>query len=160
MPSRKPAAPPVKSKGKVGRPPHVPADKDRLLVRLLTAGGIHQDRIAVALDIPERTLKRHYKREIKMGQTEIDAQSVGALVSAMQRGGKEAVAAAKWWQQSRMGWSERIVVDDGKPADTPMRVVVEFVGDAPVSSQPQSDYPPPRQNGGIRLLNTAVELKG
>ena len=29
-----------------------------------------------------------------------------------------------------MGWSERIVVNDGKPADTPMRIVVEFVGEA------------------------------
>jgi hypothetical protein len=29
-----------------------------------------------------------------------------------------------------MGWTERIVVDDGKPADTPMRVIVKLVGEA------------------------------
>jgi hypothetical protein len=29
-----------------------------------------------------------------------------------------------------MGWSERIVVNNGKPADTPVRVLVEFVGEA------------------------------
>jgi len=99
------------------------------MVRLLVAGGIVQDRIATALDISERTLRQHYKREIKVGQTEIDAQAVGALVRAMRGNGKESVIAAKWWQQSRMGWSERIVIDD-PAANTPMRVTVELVGPA------------------------------
>jgi hypothetical protein len=27
--------------------------------------------------------------------------------------------AIRWWQQARVGWLERVVVDDGKPADTP-----------------------------------------
>ncbi len=135
MPARKPAnpkasAPPPPPPAKLGRPAYVASDKDRVMVRLLCAGGITQDRIAVAIGVSAPTLRRHFARDIKVGQTEIDAQAVGTLVAAMRGGGKQAVAAAKFWCQSRMGWSERITVDDGKPANTPMRVIVELVGDA------------------------------
>jgi hypothetical protein len=88
-----------------------------------------QDRIAVAIGTSEPTLRKHYKRDILIGATEIDAQAVATLVGAMRSGGKEAVVAAKWWTQSRMGWSESLIVDGGKPADTPMRVIVELVGE-------------------------------
>jgi hypothetical protein len=61
--------------------------------------------------------------------------------------------AIKWWQQARMGWSERIVVDDGKPADTPMRVIVELVGEAAPSRVEQTA---PRT--GSRLSDTAARV--
>ncbi|MGD0110159.1 MAG: hypothetical protein ABSC06_40025 [Rhodopila sp.] len=57
-----------------------------------------------------------------------------------------------------MGWSERIIVDDGKPADTPMRVVVEFVGEA---GAPQVEQSAPRT--GSRLsddIRKNVQLVG
>jgi DNA-binding CsgD family transcriptional regulator len=146
MPARKPpakpeAAPPGKSAPvarKPGRPPYETTDKDRTMVRLMCAGGITQDRIAAAIEISTPTLRKHYKRDIMVGGTEIDAQAIGALVTAMRSGGKQAVAAAKFWCQSRMGWSERMTDDDGKPADIPMRVIVELVGDAAASRVEQS----------------------
>jgi hypothetical protein len=101
------------------------------MVRLLCAGGIVLDRIAEAIGVPRHTLSKHFRAEIRMGATEIDAQAVGALVRAMRGGGRQSVAAAKWWTQARMRWTERIEVDDGKtPSDAPMRVIVELVGDA------------------------------
>jgi hypothetical protein len=154
---REAASPPpsrTQSQAKPGRPQYEPNDKDRTIVRLLCAGGITQERIAVAIGISEKTLRRHYKREILVGATEIDAQAIGALVGAMRGGGKQAVAAAKWWTQSRMGWVEKILVDDGKPADTPMRVIVELVGEA---GAPRAE-PAPRS--GSRLPGTEVELRG
>ena len=79
--------------------------------------GITHDRIAVAIGVSEPRLRWHFARHIKVEQTEIDAQAVGTLVAAMRGGGKEAAAAAKFWCQSRMGWSERVIIDDGKLAD-------------------------------------------
>ncbi len=61
------------------------------------------------------------------------------MVAAMQRGGKEAVIAAKWWMQARMGWTDRFIVDDGQPADTPMRVVIELVGDPAPAAAASTD---------------------
>lgn len=134
------ALPPAKpAPRKNGRPPYEPNDKDRTMVRLLCAGGITQDRIAEAVGISEPTLRKHYKAELLIGKAQMDALAVATLGKAMQRGGKEAVAAAKWWTQSRMGWSERGIVDDSKPADTPLRIIVELVGDAAPPRVEQSE---------------------
>jgi hypothetical protein len=154
-PKGAPPAKPAAAARKPGRPPYEPTDKDRTMVRLLCAGGITQDRISVAIGISDRTLRKHYKRDILVGATEIDAQAVATLVDAMRSGGKEGSPAAKWWTQSRMGWVEKILVDDGKPADTPMRVIVEFVGEA---AAPSGEPSAPRN--GSRLPDTEVDWRG
>lgn len=121
-----PAAPPVLKRG---QPPHVPTEKSRARVTAWSGGGIELAMIAAGLpnptpDNPERvgisipTLKKHYRAELLTGKSMMDGLAISALGAAMQRGGKEAVVAAKWWTQSRMGWSERItVVDGGAEAD-------------------------------------------
>jgi predicted transcriptional regulator len=50
--------------GKRGRPPHTPDDKKRLKVKLLRAIGRTNDEIAAALGITEKTLRKHYFREL------------------------------------------------------------------------------------------------
>ncbi len=131
---------------KGGKLPYVPTDKDRTVVRLLCAGGITQDRVALAIGINPRTLVKHFKREIDLGQTEIDCLAVSTLVTAMRGGGKQAVAAAKFWAQTRMGWSERISVDNTRLADTPLRVVIELVGDPASVQVEQARQPRPGFN--------------
>lgn len=114
---------------KVGRPSYVPTDAQREMVRQLVAGAVVQERIALALGISQSTLIRHYRHEIAVGSTEIDYTSINTLVKEMKKGGAAAVTAAKWWQQARMGWSEKVVVDNNAPP-APMRVVVELIGEA------------------------------
>lgn len=154
MPTRKPspkprAEPPPTPARKRGKPPHVPNEKTRTRVTAWSGGGIVLEMIAASLpnptpDKPDKigisvpTLKRHYKAELLTGQAMMDGLAISALGAAMQRGGKEAVVAAKWWTQSRMGWKETIKVDDGKPAGTPMRVIVELVGEAAAPRVEQS----------------------
>lgn len=141
-PARKKAAAAPPPKRRDGRPEHVPDISTRGRVIAWVGGGIEQRLIAKALGIAERTLRRRYKGELMIGKAEMDGMAVATLGKAMQRGGKEAVVAAKWWTQSRMGWHEHVIVDDGKPSDTPMRIIVELVGDpapprvaAPASTQ-------------------------
>lgn len=108
-----------------GRPGHAPSDVDRKTVEIMVAGGIVQADIARARDISENTLLKHYRAELDSGMTALNTKVLLAFIKRIEEGDFQAI---KWWTQTRMGWSERVVVDDGKPANTPMRVIVEFVG--------------------------------
>jgi hypothetical protein len=136
-PERQPALPP-KAKRSRGKPLHVPDKASQNRVTVWSGGGIEQELIAQSLGISRPTLVKHYADQLAVGKATMDGLAVSALAAAMQRGGKEAVVAAKWWTQSRMNWVERVVVDDGKPGDTPMRVIVELVGDAPTDQHQQA----------------------
>lgn len=151
-----PAPAAANAKRKRGNQDYETNEQHRNLVRLLVAGGITYDRIAAAIDISESTLKRHYRQEIKVGQTEIDLLAVSALVRAMRGTGKEAVIAAKWWNQARMGWSEKITIDD-PGANVPMRVEIELVGSADGAATPTHRDTGPRLPAGV-LAN--IDLKG
>lgn len=160
MPVRKPAPkskaapPPPPPKLRGGKPVHVPDTKSRLRVTAWSGGGIDQAQIARALGMTRRTLSKHYQVELAAGRGTMDGMAVTALAVAMQQGGKEAVAAAKWWTQSRMGWSEKLTIDDGKLADVPMRVIIELVGDPAVA-----DTTPARTRAGFDVGNI-VEFVG
>lgn len=171
MPARRPPpkpeaaapAPPV-TPGKRGQPPYEPTDKDRLAVKVMVAGGIEQAAIASVIGatpqrprgIDQKTLRKHFRHELDAGAPEMFGRVVASLFS-MATTGKN-VHAAKWITQARMGWSERIVVDDGKPADTPMRVQIEFVGE-PATPRVEQSAP----QSGSRLpddIRKAVKLVG
>jgi AraC-like DNA-binding protein len=160
MPTRKPspkpkAAAPAPTKRAAHRPPHDPTKMDRDTVSIMVAGGIGQKDIARARGISEPTLRKYYKKELATGATELNTIAIIAHVKLIRAGDFHAI---KWWQQARMGWSERIVVDDGKPADTPMRVIVELVGEA---AAPRVEQSAPRS--GSRLsenLRQTVQLMG
>jgi hypothetical protein len=151
---------------KRGQPPYVPTDKDRLTVKVMVAGGIEQVAIASVLGISGPTLRKNFRREIETAAAEIGGRVVASLIN-MAVGqsaapGRSALppnfSAAKWYTQARMGWSERIVVDDGKPADTPLRVIVEFVGDAAPSRVEHSAL---RSGSGLsENLRGTVQLVG
>lgn len=149
-----PAPSPPKRSGP-GQPPHQPTTRDRDTVSLMAAGGIAQVDIARARGISIRTLQKHYKTELATGATALNTVVILEHVKRIKAGDFHAI---KWWEQSRMGWREHIVVDDGKPADTPMRVIVEFVGEA---GAPRVDQSAPRS--GSRLaddIRKNVQLVG
>lgn len=155
MPARK-TKPTVPAKRAAHRPEHVPTEKSRQTVEVMTAGGIDQVGICAVLGIKSlKSLRKHYRREIDTAIPKIHALVVGAHLKKIQAGDFNAI---KWWEQSRMGWTERIIVDDGKPADTPMRVQIEFVGEA---GTPQVEQSAPRT--GPRLsdeIRRNVQLVG
>jgi hypothetical protein len=120
---------------------------------VMVAGGIGQDDIARARGISAVTLRKYYKQELANGATALNTIVLIEHVKRIRAGDFQAI---KWWQQARMGWSERVVVDDGKPADTPMRVIVELVGEA---AAPRVEQSAPRSES--RLSDTArVQLVG
>ena len=53
-------------KNRGGRPTYEPHSKDRNIVLMATAFAIPQERIALALGISDRTLRKHFKCAISM----------------------------------------------------------------------------------------------
>jgi hypothetical protein len=133
--ARKPPPTPTPPAIKRGKPEHEPTKEDRDTVSLMVAGGIAQDDIARVRGLSEKTLRKHYKKELLTGAAFLNSIVIIEHVKRIKAGDFQSI---KWWEQARMGWRESILVDDGKPADTPMRVIVEFVGDAPASRDDRS----------------------
>jgi hypothetical protein len=148
MPKQKP-----KPKRPAHRPEHEPTKQDRDTVQLMVAAGIEQIHIATNRGISRPTLRKQYKKELAGGATAINGIVIAAHIKRILAGDFNAI---KFWEQARMGWSEKVVVDDGKPAGTPMRVVVEFVGDA----APARDEPPTPRPGSRLPPDPRVEWKG
>jgi hypothetical protein len=141
-PSPKPkAAAPSAAERPAHRPPHEPTQVDRDTVAAMVAAGIAQADIARCRGISEPTF---YKGEIKTGTTTLNTMVILAHIERIKAGD---FAAIKWWQQARMGWSERIVVNDGKLAATPMRVIVEFVGEPAPRAEQSAPRSGPRLSG-------------
>jgi hypothetical protein len=88
---------------------------------VMVAGGIAQVDIARARGISAVTLRKHDGVELLSGMRVLNTIVLIQHVKRIQAGDFQAI---KWWHQARMG-SERVAVDDGKPADTPMRIIVE-----------------------------------
>ena len=133
----RPAPPPVVP-AKRGRPAFAPTPMQRETVKLMVAGGIQQPAIAGVLGISEPTLRRHFRKEIANGAAEVALIVVAAHLKRIRAGDMRAI---EWWEKARMGWRERVVEDDAKPAEN-LRVIIEFVGD-PAPIQIEQDRPRP-----------------
>ena len=121
--------PPTVTPAKRGRPAFEPTPMQRDTVKVMVAGGIQQPAIAGVLGISEPTLRRHFRKEIANGAAEVGLIVVAAHLKRIRAGDMRAI---EWWEKARMGWMERTVVDEGRLADVPLRVIIELVGDAPV----------------------------
>lgn len=111
------AKPPL-TKRPAHRPEHIPSDKDRLTVKVMVAGGIEQIHIAGVIGISRPTLRKHYKRELAIGATEINGLVVAEHIKRIRAGDFKAI---EWWEKSRMGWRETTTVEnvgkDGRPIE-------------------------------------------
>src|SRR5713101_174445 len=85
------------SKRKVGRPPFVPTDEDRAVVKLLVACGMSQDRVCLRIrgndgkPISEATLKRHFAHELMVGKVEVETKVLTQFMAAIMRGERWAI---------------------------------------------------------------------
>ncbi len=115
MPSEAAKPPEKKPRIKPGQPEYEKNERDNNLVLVMAAGGISQDRMASAMGIDAKTLRKYFREQINAGSARADAQVVQSLFNMATTGGN--VAAAIWWTKTRMRWSERIVVADGSESD-------------------------------------------
>ena len=92
------------------RPPFKPTAAERKLVEQMTAVGIPQESqcLVVRDGIDEKTLRKHFRRELDTSATKANAKVAQTLFSKAMGG---ATPALIWWTKTRMKWSERQEVE-------------------------------------------------
>lgn len=89
-----------------GRPPFVPTDADRKLVRKLSGLGLPQHQIRMLVrqkGIGIDTLAEHFRVELDEGKAETGWKIANALFNKALKGDTTAMI---WWTKTQMRWSE------------------------------------------------------
>ena len=107
---------PMPTKPKAGRPTYVATDKDKNIVRMLTGFGIDQIKICEALDISGPTLRKHFKKEIRVGAAQVETQLI-AWALEVSHGNKSRAAELLRIKRSTLGDRIRRLGLDGRRAD-------------------------------------------
>lgn len=109
-----------------GRPPHVPTDKDRRIVEMMTAGGITQEGIARVIGISVDTLVKYYREELDTALDKANAQVAGCLFKkATSDDHPNSVTAAIFWMKTRGRWKETSALEVGGADGGPLTFVVK-----------------------------------
>lgn len=108
---------------KRGKPPYEPNEDHRKTIRIMAAGGIPADKIALAIGIGKTTLYEHYKKEIQNSALEANAAVVASLFNQAKKGN---VTAAIFWLKTRMRWTEHAQQDADENKNL-QRFTVEIV---------------------------------
>lgn len=95
----------METKNKGGRPAFTPNDKDREVVKLMAGHNIGQDKIATALGITEKTLRKHFKKELATAAAQVEAQLVANLFALAKGKDGTAFRANEFLLNCRFGWS-------------------------------------------------------
>lgn len=83
---------------------HKPTDKERKAVEQMAAVGIPQLDIAAILDITDKTLRKHYAREIATATSRANANIGGVLYRKAMDGD---LTACIFWMKTRAKWNDR-----------------------------------------------------
>ena len=93
------------------------SDEDRAWVRAV-APYLRQDQIARKLDIDPKTLRRHFRRELDLGEVEAH-EDVGRFLLTQAR---ESLPAAIFYAKTKMGWKEARPTDDDAAEDRQLSI--------------------------------------
>lgn len=80
--------------GKRGRPPHMPTEEKRRLVRQLLAFGWPIEKIAAAMTITPPTLRKNYFRELRYreeARAAVEGKLLSALMNEVEKGNVSAI---------------------------------------------------------------------
>ncbi|WP_431266973.1 hypothetical protein [Dankookia sp. P2] len=85
--------------------PFKPTEEQRRTVRAMSGFGIPQADIATLIEIDDKTLRKHFRRELDRGSIEATAKVAQTLFQMATSG--ENTAAAIFWMKARAGWREK-----------------------------------------------------
>ena len=87
----------------MGRRAHQPDPSQRRQVEALAAYGIPETDISRVVGIDAKTLRKHYRHELDLGETKANAQVAGFLFNSAKTGN---VTAQIFWLKTRARWRE------------------------------------------------------
>src|SRR5712672_2446286 len=91
------------SAGDMGRRAHKADPAQRRQVEAMAAYGIPADDISRVVGIDAKTLRKHYRDELDLGETKANAQVAGFLFNSARTGN---VTAQIFWLKTRARWRE------------------------------------------------------
>lgn len=92
-------------KNKGGRPAYAPRPQDAEIVKVMAGHNIHHDKIATALGITGKTLRKHFKKELATAAAQVEAQLVANLFALAKGKDGTAFRANEFLLMTRFGWS-------------------------------------------------------
>lgn len=93
------------------KPPHEPSDKDRKTVESMASYGIRHEDIATVIGIDDKTLRKHYRRELETAAAEANARVAESLFKQATRKTDPSVPAMIFWLKVRAGWTEKSALE-------------------------------------------------
>ena len=91
----------------MGRPAHKPDASSRRQVEALAGYGTPETEIAEVIGVDPKTLRKHYRQELRQGHTKANAKVAENLYRRATGEGREAVVAAIFWLKNAC-WLERV----------------------------------------------------
>ena len=85
----------------MGRKAHIPDPATRRQVETMAAYGIPETDISRVVSIDPKTLRKHYRDELDLGETKANAQVAGFLFNSAKNGN---VSAQIFWLKTRARW--------------------------------------------------------
>ena len=98
----------------MSRKAHQPDPGQRRQVETLAAYGIRETDISAVVGIDPKTLRKHYRDELDMGETKANAQVAGFLFNSARSGN---VSAQIFWLKTRARWKETSIHEAAAPVE-------------------------------------------
>ncbi|UVK50954.1 hypothetical protein DBIPINDM_004150 [Mesorhizobium sp. AR02] len=128
----------------MARPGHKPDEASRRQVEALAGYGVPETGIADMIAVDPKTLRKHYRQELRIGHTKANSAVAQSLFRKATGEGPQSVTAAIFWAKTRMGWKETIINEhSGDPIQTISRIIVS-----------PSDPEKLKANRGLALVST------
>jgi predicted transcriptional regulator len=89
-----------------GRPEFEPSPQQRLLVQLMVASCFTQDKIAEHVGVDAKTLRKHFRKELKNGKAYVLALVAQSIYKKALGDGDKALTAAFFVMKTQGGWRE------------------------------------------------------
>ena len=106
----------------MGRRAHIPDPTSRRQVEAMAGYGVPEADIAGVIGVDPKTLRKHYRGELKHGHVKANAKVAENLFRKATGEGREAVIAAIFWLKTRAGWRETSVHEIGGLNSRPIEV--------------------------------------
>jgi hypothetical protein len=82
---------------------HEPTKNDRKTAQNAAGLGLPHEQIAALIGISDKTLRKHYGKELALGKAQASAHVAKSLFNKATNGDTTAMI---WWTNAQMGWGE------------------------------------------------------
>jgi hypothetical protein len=103
----------------MGRRAHKPDAASRRQIEAMAAYGVPELDIAEVIGVDPKTLRKHYRAELRQGHTKANSRVAESLYRKATSEGPQSVTAAIFWLKTRAAWRETSVHEVSGPGGEP-----------------------------------------